>query len=218
MGWNVGMNKDESSRDPWKPATSNLQDILAQAGNLYGSGGMESTRDGQYAQDAQNAYGAFADGSRNVTADQITGMANQMWDPALEQSMRNSATQSTNQAFANIDNSAGATGNAGSSRTGLAQAATASNIQNDLNTQFGQLRQSNLNNAANTLQSNNSTMMSGIGAQAQSGAEASNIDYENQQAKLKALQDYYGIVSGVGGMGGSSSSSGMNAGLHSVAG
>lgn len=214
MGFSSDQDTSWTESNPWAPAGGQLQDILQRAREMFEQGDMDFERDSGYLDGAGDWYQGIAGGNEDIGFDDVRAGADSLWDDKLEQSMRDQSIRDTNQMAAGNDAQAAATGGMGSSRTGLAQAAGASGIQNDMNQQFGQMRQDNLNTSLGLLGGNRDTRLGGGDSAIGIGREESDLDFENQQSQLQALQAYLAIVGGIAGLGGGTSGGSTGGGFN----
>ncbi|CAK1926265.1 hypothetical protein VCRA2123O443_220023 [Vibrio crassostreae] len=213
MSLGVGGGGSSSENNPWAPAIGDLERILGEAGNWFdsqgGLGASSPDRDTGYLGDAQDWYSSIMGGGQDITADQITGIADDLWNEELAQSMRDQSITDINSAMAGQDVLASQTGGMGSSRTALAQGAASSDITNQLNQDLMGMRQDNLGTAVGVAGGNRDAILSAGQGLLGAGRELSELDWLNAvdqgNAGINNLERYLQIISSIGGMGGSSS-------------
>ncbi|CAH7047033.1 conserved hypothetical protein [Vibrio chagasii] len=215
MSFGVGGGASDSQNNPWAPAIGDLERIIGDAGRWFemqgGLGASSPDRDTGYLGDAQDWYSSIMGGGQDITADQITGIADDLWNEELAQSMRDQSLTDINSAMAGQDVLASQTGGMGSSRTALAQGAASSDITNQLNQDLMGMRQDNLGTAMGVASGNRDAILSAGQGMLGAGRELSELDWLNAvdqgNAGINNLERYLQIISSIGGMGGSSSGS-----------
>ena len=206
--------EESSTTNPYAPTMDDLDAILGYSAELFEqSGGInaENPLRGQGANKLNAVMqGAVMKGAADVQYQDILSGAEQLWSDELAQDYTDSAQQGLNQQLASQDVMSTGTGNSGSSRSGLTASATTSQAQQNLDQQFAQMRQDNLDTSMAKESANTKTqLMAGAGL-GKTADKASAMEYQNKIAKQMGgwdnLNRYLSVVGSIAGMGQSTDS------------
>ena len=222
-----------STSEPWKPAQSNLKDILGDINTWYNNaqdtGYISPTGDlssiySQYLSGLNNSAGGINDttnsllnqgiggtgnvlsgynnaasGGLNYSTGDIANAAGSLYNSDLVQKQIDAANRGiqqnlTEQQFTGIDRNAVGGGNLGSSRAGVAQAIAARDatqmMTDNANTITGNAYNQAISTAANTLQNNVGTQLSGLAGAGNAANQLYNQGASYSQNALAGLNGY----------------------------
>ena len=214
LGGSIGSGEENSTTNPYAPTMDDLDAILGYSAELFEQSGGINAENPLRGQNANKFNAelqtAVMKGAADVQYEDILSGAEQLWSDELAADYAASAQQGLNQQLASQDVMSTGTGNSGSSRSGLTSSATTSQAQNDLNQQFGQMRQDNLETSMAKESANTKAQLAAGKGLGQTADKASAMEYQNKIAKQMGgwdnLNRYLSVVGSIAGMGSSTDS------------
>jgi hypothetical protein len=199
MSWNKSRSGNE--QNPWAPAQDQLKDILDKSGEL---GSQDPAQlDTGFTDKMGEYYKNIMDGGQAISPDDVMGRAQEYVDPAMVQGMVDQNANMLQQTQTGIDTSSVASGNMGSSRTGLAQGSASAQASTNLNNQMLDYQNQQIDRASSELGAERDMYLGAGESWGQNEALKSQMDYGNANAGWDQLQKQLGVAGAIGGMGGS---------------